>query len=190
MELKVVIDDDVYTLNVPDQLLQQAADFFDKMDADMDRGIQLSRRWVEKPQLIERLQLVGDKLLTALETENHQLGRMMAAYILARAPDIDSIYLDTTGEIDNSEVRFKERGVTPTFSMPGMQPQEHSELRERAEKMVSSVFKQGRLYNFSVLHAETQEWRNAAAVKDQRQAEALREEAVRRKMTELESADS
>ena len=44
MELTVVIDEDIFTLNVPDQLLLQAGSFFDKMDADMDQGIQLSRQ--------------------------------------------------------------------------------------------------------------------------------------------------
>lgn len=188
MELNVVIDEDIFTLDVPDQLLQQAGGFFDKMDADMDQGIQLSREWIENPHLVQRLQLVGDKLLTALETEDHQLGRMMAAYILSRAPDIERIYLDTTGEIDNSEIQFKNRGVEPTFGMPMMPvpPEQHSQLRSRAEKMVSSVFKQGRLYHFSLLDSKTQEWTTAGAAKDQQQAETLREQAVRQKMRELE----
>jgi len=187
MELKAIIDEDIFTLNVPDQLLQQAADFFDKMDADMDQGIQLSRQWIEKPQLVQRLQLVGDKLLTALETEDHQLGRMMAAYILSRAPDIDRIYLDTTGEIDNTEIQFKNTGVEPTFGMPMMEESslQQSELRSRAEKMVSSVFKQGRLYHFSLLDPETQKWATAGAAKDQQQAETLREQAVQQRMREL-----
>jgi hypothetical protein len=188
MELNVVIDEDIFTLNVPDQLLQQASDFFDKMDADMDQGIQLSRQWVENPQLVQRLQLVGDKLLTALETEDHQLGRMMSAYILSRAPDIERIYLDTTGEIDNTEIHFKNMGIEPTFGMPMMQQQsgQQTELRRRAEKMVSSVFKQGRLYHFSVLDTETLEWATAGAAKDQQQAETLREQALQQKMRELE----
>ncbi|MBG7602660.1 MAG: hypothetical protein IZT60_08965 [Gammaproteobacteria bacterium] len=188
MELNVVIDEDIFTLNVPDQLLQQAGSFFDKMDADMDQGIQLSRQWVENPQLVQRLQLVGNKLLTALETEDHQLGRMMAAYMLSRAPDIDRVYLDTTGEIDNSEIQFKNTGVEPTFGIPMMQEQsgQQTELRDRAEKMVSSVFKQGRLYHFSILDPETQEWATGAAVKEQQQAETLREQAVQKKMRELE----
>lgn len=188
MELTVVIDEDIFTLNVPDQLVLQAGSFFDKMDADMDQGIQLSRQWIENPQLVQRLQLVGDKLLTALETENHELGRMMAAYILSRAPDIDRIYLDTTGEIDNSEIHFKNMGVEPTFGMPMMQepPSQDTELRSKAEKMVSSVFKQGRLYHFSLLDTETQEWTTAGAAKDQQQAETLREQAVQQRMRELE----
>jgi len=187
MELNVVIDEDIFTLNVPDQLLQQAGDFFDKMDADMDQGIQLSRQWVEEPQLVQRLQLVGNKLLTALETEDHQLGRMMAAYMLSRAPDIDRVYLDTTGEIDNSEIQFKNKGVEPTFGMPVMQeqPGQQTELRDRAEKMVSSVFKQGRLYHFSLLDPETQEWTTGGGAKEQQQAETLREQAVQQKMREL-----
>ena len=187
MELNVVVDEDILSLNVPDQLLQQASSFFDKMDTDMDQGIQLSRQWVENPQLVQRLQLVGDKLLTALETEDHQLGRMMAAYILSRAPDIERIYLDTTGEIDNTEIQFKNTGIEPTFGMPMMQeqPEQQTELRGKAEKMVSSVFKQGRLYHFSVLDTKTLKWTTAGAAKDQQQAETLREQTVQQKIREL-----
>lgn len=104
MELKVIIDEELYTLNVPEAFLVQAGDFFDKMDKDMDQGIQLSRQWIRNPDTEDRLRMVGNKLLTALENDNHDLGRMMAGYILSRAPDIDSIELDTSGEKDRKSV--------------------------------------------------------------------------------------
>lgn len=107
MELKVVIDDEVYTLNVPDEIVQDSGDFFDQMDRDMDAGRQMGREWIASPGPEDRLRIVGDKLLSALERENHDVGRMMAAYILNRAPAIDSLLLDTTGEIGNTEIRYK-----------------------------------------------------------------------------------
>ena len=194
MELKVIIEDQLYTLNVPEELLQQAAEFFDKMDKDMDKGIQMSRQWVENPGLIERLQLVGNKLLTAIENENENLGRLMAGYILSRAPNIDTIDLDTSGEMQGTEVNFKKQAAPVSFSTPpginmgmdlvdpyGMDPA----LRENAEKKVSTVFKQGRIYAFSVFNSKTDNWETITVGKDESEALKMRDEMVISKMMEM-----
>ena len=44
MILKVQIDDQLLELNVPEGFIEQAQDFFAKMDADMDQGWQMSRQ--------------------------------------------------------------------------------------------------------------------------------------------------
>jgi hypothetical protein len=108
MYLKVIIDDRQYTLNVPDEIVNGATDLFDQMDRDMDAGRQMGRQWVERPDAEDRLRIAGDRLLSALERENHDLGRMMAAYILNRAPTIDTLLLDTTGEIRDTEIRYRD----------------------------------------------------------------------------------
>ncbi|QKT03920.1 hypothetical protein HUS23_08865 [Ectothiorhodospiraceae bacterium 2226] len=107
MELKVIIDEDLYTLNVPEALVQDATELFDRLDRDMDKGWQMGREWVERPGLEDRIRIVGDKLLSALAREDHDLGRLMAAYILNRAPTLDTLTLDTGGEIRNSELAFR-----------------------------------------------------------------------------------
>jgi len=108
MLLKVIIEDEVYSLNVPDELVTGSADFFDQMDREMDAGRQMGRSWVDCPDREDRLRIVGDRLLGALERDNHDVGRMMAAYILNRAPRIDTLSLDTTGEIQNTEIRYRD----------------------------------------------------------------------------------
>ena len=70
MILKVVIDDQLLELNVPENFIEQAQDFFAKMDADMDRGWQVNREWVEQPDRMLRAQIAANKLLTALENED------------------------------------------------------------------------------------------------------------------------
>jgi hypothetical protein len=107
MDLKVIIDDALYTLNVPDEIVTGSGDFFDQMDRDMDTGRQMGRDWVAQPDREDRIRIVGDRLLSALERENHDVGRMMAAYILSRVPAIDTLLLDTTGEIRNTEIRYR-----------------------------------------------------------------------------------
>lgn len=107
MELKVIIDDTELTLNVPQELVERATEVFDRMDRDMDRGWQMGRDWVENPNLEDRLRIVGDKLLSALEREEHEVGRLMAAYLLNRAPTLDRLTLDTGGEPARTELRFR-----------------------------------------------------------------------------------
>lgn len=108
MRLNVIIEDEIYSLNVPDELVNGSQDFFDQLDREMDAGRQVGRSWVECPGLEDRLRIIGDRLLGALERENHDVGRLMAAYILNRAPTIDTLALDTTGEIQNTELRYRD----------------------------------------------------------------------------------
>lgn len=188
MELKVIIDDEEYTLNVPEELVRGANEFFDKMDNDMDHGWQMSRDWVENPDLVQRLQIVGNKLLTALENENHDLGRMMAGYILSRAPDIESMTLDTSGEMQNTDVRFRTQpqGGLSFSSAADVQPDmPDAEARAEAERQVSGVYKTGRHYCFSVMNPESGAWETVTTGSDEAAAEHRRREVLLQRYTAL-----
>ena len=102
MLLKAIIDDQELSLEVPEQILAQGQPFFAKLDADMDQGWQMSREWIARPTQIERCQIVADKLLTALEKENDRLGMLMAGYLLSRLPGLETVTLDTHGEMQNT----------------------------------------------------------------------------------------
>ncbi|WP_176722453.1 hypothetical protein [Candidatus Thiosymbion oneisti] len=103
MILKAIIDDQEYSLNVPEAVLAQGEEYFARLDADMDQGWQMSREWVQHPNQVERCQIVADKLLTALENENQKLGMLTAGYILSRMPDVDTVEIDIRGEIQNTQ---------------------------------------------------------------------------------------
>lgn len=106
MILDAVIDDQVYSLNVPDALLLEGESFFAQLDRDMDQGWQMSREWVDTPDRLQRAQIVADKLLTALEKENDKLGMLMAGYLLSRLPGLERVELDIQGEIQNNQFFF------------------------------------------------------------------------------------
>ncbi|MFP4280927.1 MAG: hypothetical protein ACLFQI_13120, partial [Halochromatium sp.] len=110
MILKAIIDEQVYTLNVPDPVIARGGDFFAQLDRDMDQGWQMSREWVEAPNRLQRCQIIADKLLTALEKENEKLGMLMAGYILTRLPGVESVELDVQGEVQNNRFRFQGAG--------------------------------------------------------------------------------
>ena len=73
MKLNIIVDGRANAFEVPDNLLTDAVDFFEKLDADMDRGWQMSRDWVDSPDPEQRCQIAADKILTAIETENEKL---------------------------------------------------------------------------------------------------------------------
>lgn len=106
MQLKAIIDEHLYTLHVPDEFVLDSEEFFRNLDQTMDRGVQMGRHWISHPSRDDRVRIIGDRLLGAIEDERHEVGRLMAAYILSRAPDIEWIRLDTRGEIENTEIRY------------------------------------------------------------------------------------
>jgi hypothetical protein len=108
MILNVIVDEQTYPIRVSDEIITEGRDFFEKIDADMDRGWQMSRKWVDRPDDVQRCQIAADKILTAVETENEKLAALMAAYILQRMPNIDSVDIDISGDMTATELIMKE----------------------------------------------------------------------------------
>ena len=107
--LNVVIDGNMYAINVAEDTVLSGSTLFNKMDEDMNKGWTLGRDFVENPNVTERCQIVGDKLLTAIEAENEQMKMMMAGYILSRVPNIMTIHIDNTGEIQETQLELAPR---------------------------------------------------------------------------------
>lgn len=104
MILKLTIDDQTYDIDVPGEIMQDAQEFYLKMDQDMDKGWQMSRLWVEKPDLYQRCQIVADRILGAFHTENKRMLLLMAGYILSRVPHVEEVVVDTSGDITLTEI--------------------------------------------------------------------------------------
>ena len=106
MRFKVVIGDQVYAVEVPDELLREAAEFHAKLDRDMDRGWQMSRQFVERPDRLQRCQIVADKLLTSIVQNNQATAMLMAGYIALRVPGAVGVDIDASGEMQNTELLY------------------------------------------------------------------------------------
>lgn len=104
MIFNVYVDDRTVQVDVPPEVLEDAQDFYARMDQDMDQGWQMSREFVEHPDLLNRCQIAADKLLTALHKDNRNLLLLMAGYILTRMPDAHGVVIDTSGEIQNTRI--------------------------------------------------------------------------------------
>ena len=72
-------------------------------NADMDKGWQMSRDWVEYPTPEQRCQIAADRMLTAIMQENDNTKILMAGYILSRMPKATDVRIDTSGEISGTE---------------------------------------------------------------------------------------
>ena len=106
MRFKVIIDEQVYLVEVPEQLLDEAAEFHAKLDRDMDRGWQMSREFVQHPDALQRCQIVADKLLTSIVNGNQATAMLMSGYITQRMPGAIGVDIDANGEMQNTELLF------------------------------------------------------------------------------------
>ena len=106
MRFKVIVGDEVFAIEVTDEVRRDSTEFFAKMDRDMSQGWQMSRDYVERPDQSQRCQIVADKLLTGIMNNNETTAMLMAAYILARMPGAIGVDVDTTGEIQNTEILY------------------------------------------------------------------------------------
>lgn len=107
MILNIFVDDHKQPIKVPDAIISEATDYFDMLDKDMDNGYQMSRTWVEKPDLLQRCQIVGDKILSALENDNKETATLMAAYILARVPNAYGLHVNFEGDMTMYELETR-----------------------------------------------------------------------------------
>ncbi|MCP5430299.1 MAG: hypothetical protein H6962_08920 [Chromatiaceae bacterium] len=194
MILNVVIDDQLLELNVPEAFISQAQDFFAKMDSDMDRGWQVNREWVERPDQMLRAQIAANKLLTALENQDHNLGRLMAGYILSRVPEVVTVELNPAGETRDHRIEIAEAGIESAPIAPNGESIAHAGIPKGLNKMqamaqaakdVSKVFKIGKQYRFSVYNHATGTWEESPAIADKAQAESMREHAFKARFEAL-----
>ena len=101
--LNVELGDQTVAVNVPEAMVQDAHDFFRSVDGDMDRGWQMNRVWVDRPDRLQRCQIVADRLHTAIEQNNQQLATLLAAYILSALPDTARVVVDMEGNMQDTE---------------------------------------------------------------------------------------
>jgi len=106
MRFKVIVGEQVYAVEVPEELLGEAREFHDKLDRDMDRGWQMSREFVACPDRLQRCQIVADKLLTSLSQGNEATAMLMASYIALRMPGAVGVDIDAEGEMQNTELLY------------------------------------------------------------------------------------
>ncbi len=100
--LVVVAEDAAMTITITQEMLEEAKSIFGQIDQDLDNGRQLGRHFIHSPTILQRCQIVGERLLTALHTDNIALRTLMAGYILDRLPGVHTVVLNTDGEAEET----------------------------------------------------------------------------------------
>lgn len=104
MKLNVYINESMNQLDVPDDMLQDANEIYKKIDADLDKGWQMSREWVQHLSTHQRCQVVADRLLTAMENHKQAATLLMAGYIMTRMPHVTTVHIATDGDINQTQL--------------------------------------------------------------------------------------
>lgn len=104
MQFNITIDQQLYTLDIPEAVIEEARTFIADMDRDFDGGLQLGRYWIDKPTIDQRCQVAANKIVNALHQENVRMFYMMAAYILHKFPQLKMITVDSNYEIDDIDI--------------------------------------------------------------------------------------
>lgn len=102
MILNINIEEQNYPVEIPEFLIQQGGEFFSRLDQDMAGGWQMSREWVDSPNLEQRCQIVADKILGAIEFENKKSLALYSAYILSKMPAVKTVFISTNGEMQET----------------------------------------------------------------------------------------
>ena len=198
MILKAIVEDQEYSLNVPDSVMAGAEEFCAKLDADMDNGWQMSREWVAAPTAEQRCQIVADKLLTALEKDNHKVGMLMAAYILKRLPNVEAVELDIHGEMQNNSFRYRaaaaesaghsiDDATAPAASPSNGLPTGMNRMQAMAQAGhdVTKVFKVGKAWRYSVYDHASASWLESPLFASEAEADRARQAAFRERYEAL-----
>ncbi len=104
MKLDVYIGNELHKIEIPEMVLEEGHDFFDKIDRDMDGGWKMGPEFIESPDTEQRCQIVADKLMTAIETGNDNMARLLAGYIVTRMPGTEAVNIDIYGEPLNTRI--------------------------------------------------------------------------------------
>lgn len=187
--LNVTLHEKTYAVKVPDEMLAEAEEFFQKMDRDMNQGWQMSRDFIENPDRTQRAQIAAHRLMLAMSAGKETLITLMAGYILKRLPGVTGVVVDTNGEMLDTEIVFGEaKSAAPAPSTDGASKaggMSKIEAMKQAGKEVTAVYKVGKSYRHAVLDRANGQWIESPAMDDEKEAQESRMQAFRQRFEEL-----
>jgi len=104
MFLVVIVEDWQRQLEISEEVVEQGQDFFKMIDNDIDKGWKMGPDYIENPSSDQRIQIVADRLLTAIETEKNELRDLLAGYIVTRDSTVTAVRIDPNGDPLSTEL--------------------------------------------------------------------------------------
>lgn len=65
--------------------------YLDRMDVQMERGIEMDGRVIERPEIMERARFIASNLVQAIKTNNEALAAAMTTYLAVRMDDLKQV---------------------------------------------------------------------------------------------------
>ena len=88
-------------------LVSRQQSFLDRMDRDMDRGIDLDGHQEASPDLLARARFVANSLLQALQAQNDSVAAATCAYLALRLPELKQVRIEELqGEDGQVSIEF------------------------------------------------------------------------------------
>jgi len=190
MKLLVQIEERQLMMEVEENLLTDAQDFFTRLDADMNHGWQWEREYTENLNALQRCQLIANRMLALLESDRHDSATLMAAYILQKLPGVTQVDINTSGEISLTEFsRDPLPDSQPSTNKPttsdsastdaesNQNPQGKltaAQASTKARKEVSLVYEVSGGFQFKMLDPEFGDWLESEIFTDRDAAEEVR----------------
>ena len=72
--------------------------YLDKMDEQMDEGIDIDGKLIKQPELNQKIQFVSANLMEAMQSGNEGLTSALCTYIATRMPDLKQIKITDDNE--------------------------------------------------------------------------------------------
>jgi hypothetical protein len=189
MKLDVYIDSQQIVLDIPEPMLDEATEFFRKMDRDMEGGWRMGPEFIERPDRMQRCQIAADRLLGSLSSANQTMVLLMGAYIAKHLPGVRGVRIDTRGEPLQTEfIQAAAHVPAPTATARPTATLNKIEALEQAGQEVSPVYRVGKGYRFAIQNATTGQWIESLLLDTEPEANNLRMQAVKRRFDELAGA--
>ena len=104
MIFNMSIDQEAFSIDVPDELIAEVAPIISDMDKEFDQGCQMGRFWVDKPSDEQRCQVSANNLVNAMHAENKRMVYLMAAYILSKFPLLKGVVINSELEMHEIDI--------------------------------------------------------------------------------------
>ncbi|MDY6979467.1 MAG: hypothetical protein SV201_06265 [Pseudomonadota bacterium] len=80
--------------------------YLDKMDREMDQGIELAGQRIEQPDQTQRAKYVANALLESIQSDNEPRIAATCSYLAERLPELKQIRADLKGESFSIDLVF------------------------------------------------------------------------------------
>ena len=82
--------------------------YLEKMDKQMDEGIQIDGQMIAAPEMNQKIQFVTANMLSAMKSDNEGMTSALCTYLATRLPDLKQVKITEQGDDVSIDLVFDE----------------------------------------------------------------------------------